>query len=109
MKKLINKIDDMWAESLAGFDAAHSDLIQFKQNLNFLIRKNKARNKVAIISGGGSGHEPLHAGYIGYGMLDAACPGLVFTLQPPVQILAAANTVHAGKGTLFIVKIMQAT
>ena len=104
MKKFINKIDDMLTESLAGFAAAHSDLIQFKQNPNFLIRKNIAHNKVAIISGGGSGHEPLHAGYIGYGMLDAACPGHVFTSPSPDQILAAADAVHAGKGILFIVK-----
>ncbi len=94
----------MLDESLAGFAATHSDLIQFKQNPNFLIRKNKAHNKVAIISGGGSGHEPLHAGYIGYGMLDAACPGHVFTSPSPNQILAAAESVNAGKGILFIVK-----
>lgn len=94
----------MLDESLAGFAATYSDLIQFKQNPNFLIRKNKAHNKVAIISGGGSGHEPLHAGYIGYGMLDAACPGHVFTSPTPDQILAAAESVHAGKGILFIVK-----
>ena len=94
----------MLDESLAGFAATYSDLIQLKQNPNFLIRKNKAHNKVAIISGGGSGHEPLHAGYIGYGMLDAACPGHVFTSPTPDQILAAAESVHAGKGILFIVK-----
>ena len=104
MKKFINKIDDILTESLAGFAVAHSDLIQFKQNPNFLMRKNIAHNKVAIISGGGSGHEPLHAGYIGYGMLDAACPGHVFTSPSPDQILAAADAVHAGKGILFIVK-----
>ena len=109
MKKLINKNDDMLAESLAGFAAAHSDLIKFKQNPNFSIRKNEAHNKVAIISGVGSRHEPLHAGYIVYGMLDAAWSGHVFTSPSPDQILAAANTVHAGKGILFIVKIMQAT
>ena len=104
MKKFINKVDDLLAESLGGFAAAHSDLIQFKQNPNFLTRRNKAHNKVAIISGGGSGHEPLHAGYIGYGMLDAACPGHVFTSPSPDQMLAAALAVQASKGILFIVK-----
>ena len=68
------------------------------------MRKKKANNKVAIISGGGSGHEPLHAGYIGYGMLDAACPGHVFSSPTPDQMLAAAEAVHAGHGVLFIVK-----
>ena len=104
MKKFINKIDDILSESLAGFAAAHSDLVHLYQNPNFLTRKNKAQNKVAIISGGGSGHEPLHAGFIGYGMLDAACPGHVFTSPSPDQILAAAESVHAGQGILFIVK-----
>ena len=75
MKKFINKVDDILVESLSGFATAHADLVALNLNPNFLTRKNKAHNKVAIISGGGSGHEPLHAGYIGVGMLDAACPG----------------------------------
>ena len=104
MKKFINKIDDVLVESLSGFAAAHSDLVSLHLEPNFLTRKNKAKNKVAIISGGGSGHEPLHAGYIGYGMLDAACPGHVFSSPSPDQMLAAAEVVHAGKGILFIVK-----
>ncbi|MGB4812021.1 MAG: dihydroxyacetone kinase subunit DhaK [Methylophilaceae bacterium] len=104
MKKFINKVDDILIESLSGFAAAHYDLVQLQLEPNFLRRKNKAVNKVAIISGGGSGHEPLHAGYIGYGMLDAACPGHVFTSPTPDQILAAAEAVHADKGILFIVK-----
>ena len=104
MKKFINHIDDVISESLAGFAAAHSDLVQLYVNPNFLTRQNKASNKVAIISGGGSGHEPLHAGYIGYGMLDAACPGHVFSSPSPDQMLAAAEATHAGKGILFIVK-----
>ena len=104
MKKFINHIDDVISESLAGFAAAHSDLVQLYLNPNFLTRQNKASNKVAIISGGGSGHEPLHAGYIGYGMLDAACPGHVFSSPSPDQMLAAAEATHAGKGILFIVK-----
>ena len=104
MKKFINKIDDVLVESLSGFAAAHTDLVSLHLDPHFITRKNKAANKVAIISGGGSGHEPLHAGYIGYGMLDAACPGHVFTSPTPDQMLAAAEAVHADKGILFIVK-----
>ena len=104
MKKFINKVDDIVTESLSGFASAHSDLVTLHLDPNFLTRNNKAQNKVAIISGGGSGHEPLHTGYIGYGMLDAACPGHVFTSPSPDQMLAAAEAVHAGKGILFIVK-----
>lgn len=94
----------MLAESLTGFASAHQDLVQLHLEPHFLTRKNKAKNKVALISGGGSGHEPLHAGYIGFGMLDAACPGHVFTSPTPDQMLAAAESVHADKGILFIVK-----
>lgn len=108
MKKFINKVDNILSESLAGFASAHHDLVSLNLNLNFLTRAKKkqpkAQNKVAIISGGGSGHEPLHAGYIGYGMLDAACPGHVFSSPTPDQMLAAAEAVHADKGVLFIVK-----
>lgn len=104
MKKFINKTDDILTESLSGFALAHHDIVSLDLDPNFLARKQKASNKVAIISGGGSGHEPLHAGYIGYGMLDAACPGHVFTSPTPDQMLAAAEAVHADKGILFIVK-----
>jgi dihydroxyacetone kinase-like protein len=104
MKKFINKIDDVLIESLSGFASAHHDLVELNTDPLFLTRQHKALNKVAIISGGGSGHEPLHAGYIGYGMLDAACPGHVFTSPTPDQMLAAAEAVHADKGILFIVK-----
>ena len=104
MKKFINKVDDILVDSLSGFALAHSDLVQLNLDPNFLTRKQKATNKVAIISGGGSGHEPLHAGYIGFGMLDAACPGHVFTSPTPDQMLAAAEAAHADKGILFIVK-----
>lgn len=104
MKKFINKTDDILTESLSGFALAHHDLVSLQLDPNFLTRKQKTSNKVAIISGGGSGHEPLHAGYIGYGMLDAACPGHVFTSPTPDQMLAAAEAVHADKGILFIVK-----
>ena len=104
MKKFINKIDNLLVESLSGFAAAHSDLVSLHLDPNFLTRKIKGQNKVAIISGGGSGHEPLHAGYIGYGMLDAACPGHVFSSPTPDQMLAAVEVANAGKGILFIVK-----
>lgn len=104
MKKFVNNIKDMLEESLSGFQKAHHDLVSLQLAPTYLSRKTKASNKVAVISGGGAGHEPLHAGYIGYGMLDAACPGQVFTSPTPDQMLAAAEAVHAGKGVLFIVK-----
>jgi phosphoenolpyruvate---glycerone phosphotransferase subunit DhaK len=108
MKKFMNKAEDMLSESLSGFALAHHDLVSLHVDPIFLTRAHKtqpkAKNKVAIISGGGSGHEPLHAGYIGVGMLDAACPGHVFSSPTPDQMLAAAKAVHADKGVLFIVK-----
>jgi dihydroxyacetone kinase-like protein len=104
MKKFVNDVDNMLNESLSGFAAAHQDLVTLHLEPHFITRKNKAKNKVAIISGGGSGHEPLHTGYIGFGMLDAACPGQVFTSPTPDQMLAAAEAVNAEQGVLFIVK-----
>lgn len=104
MKKFINNTDDLLIESLSGFTTAHRDLVNLNLEPLFLTRKKKSTNKVAIISGGGAGHEPLHTGYIGYGMLDAACPGYVFTSPTPDQMLAAAEAVEADKGILFIVK-----
>lgn len=104
MKKFINKVDNILDESLSGFASAHNDIVEVHFEPTFVTRKSKAKNKVAIISGGGSGHEPLHAGFIGYGMLDAACPGHVFTSPTPDQMLTAAEAAHADKGILFIVK-----
>jgi dihydroxyacetone kinase-like protein len=104
MKKFINHVDDLLVESLSGFASAHRDIVSLNLDPNFLVRANKAKSKVALISGGGSGHEPLHSGFIGYGMLDAACPGHVFTSPTPDQMLAAAEAVESGKGVLFIVK-----
>jgi hypothetical protein len=104
MKKFVNHVDNMLTESLSGFAKAHADLVSLQLAPNYLTRKTKATNKVAIISGGGAGHEPLHAGFIGTGMLDAACPGQVFTSPTPDQMMAAAEAVHADKGVLFIVK-----
>ncbi|MBP0590217.1 dihydroxyacetone kinase subunit DhaK [Paraburkholderia sp. LEh10] len=104
MKKFINHVDDFLTESLAGFAAAHSDLVVLNQEPVFVRRKTLKPGKVALISGGGSGHEPLHSGFVGYGMLDAACPGQVFTSPTPDQMMAAAKAVDTGAGTLFIVK-----
>jgi dihydroxyacetone kinase-like protein len=104
MKKFINQIENVLTESLSGFASAHRDLVTLQLDPTYITRSQKAQSKVAIISGGGSGHEPLHAGYIGFGMLDAACPGQVFTSPTPDQMLAAAEAVHADKGVLFIVK-----
>lgn len=104
MKKFINAIDDLLVESLSGFAGAHSDLVSLHLDPNYLVRASKAQNKVALISGGGSGHEPLHSGFVGYGMLDAACPGHVFTSPTPDQMLAAAEAAESGRGVLFIVK-----
>lgn len=104
MKKFINQVDDFLAESLAGFAAAHSDLVVLNQEPAFVRRKSLKPGKVALVSGGGSGHEPLHSGFVGYGMLDAACPGQVFTSPTPDQMMAAAKAVDTGAGTLFIVK-----
>jgi len=104
MKKLINDIDNVLSESLDGFAAAHSDIVSLGPERQFVRRRQLKAGKVALISGGGSGHEPLHAGFVGHGMLDAACPGQVFTSPTPDQMLAAAQTVDVGAGVLFIVK-----
>jgi dihydroxyacetone kinase-like protein len=104
MKKFINDIDDVMRESIGGMLSAHPGLLRAEFEPTFVARAQKASRKVALISGGGSGHEPLHAGYVGQGMLDAACPGQVFTSPTPDQMLAAAQSVHAERGVLFIVK-----
>src|SRR5712672_1157069 len=104
MKKLINQTDDLLAESLQGFAAAHADLVLLGAERQFVRRRNLTPGKVALISGGGSGHEPLHAGFVGKGMLDAACPGQIFTSPTPDQMVAASVAVDTGAGVLFIVK-----
>ncbi len=104
MKKFVNEIDAILSESLSGFAAAHGGLVTLGAENKFVRRARLAPNKVALISGGGSGHEPLHAGFVGYGMLDAACPGQVFTSPTPDQMAAAAEAVDGGAGLLFIVK-----
>ena len=105
MKKFINSEDTFLKESLQGFAAAHQDIVTCFYDPNFITR-SKARKvgKVAVISGGGSGHEPMHGGFVGYGMLDAACPGFVFSSPSPDQMIAASEKVDSGAGVLFIVK-----
>ncbi|AEX47483.1 dihydroxyacetone kinase subunit DhaK [Corynebacterium diphtheriae] len=103
MKKLINDPHDVVAETIAGFVAAHKDVVT--SSGQFVERAEpKAQGKVGIISGGGSGHEPLHAGFVGYGMLDAAVPGPVFTSPTPDPIVAATKAADHGAGVLYIVK-----
>src|SRR5215475_3975015 len=104
MKKLINGVETVLTESLAGFCAAHADIVRMGDQAPFVYRRHLKPGKVALVSGGGSGHEPLHAGFVGYGMLDAACPGQVFTSPTPDQMAAAVAAVDGGAGILFIVK-----
>src|ERR1700674_4360244 len=104
MKKLINAVEDVVNESLAGFCAAHSDIVRIGERAPFVQRRHLKPGKVALLSGGGSGHEPLHAGFVGHGMLDAACPGQVFTSPTPDQMVAAVGAVDTGGGWVFIVK-----
>src|SRR5579859_6623427 len=104
MKKLINAVEDVVSESLAGFCAAHSDIVRLGDAAPFVQRRHLTPGKAALISGGGSGHEPLHAGFVGHGMLDAACPGQVFTSPTPDLMLAAAEAADSGAGVLLIVK-----
>jgi dihydroxyacetone kinase-like protein len=104
MKKLINGVEDVLSESLAGFCAAHSDIVRIGEHAPFVQRRHLTLGKVALVSGGGSGHEPLHTGFVGHGMLDAACPGQMFTSPTPDLIFAAAETADTGSGVLFIVK-----
>jgi dihydroxyacetone kinase-like protein len=105
MKKLINSAENVVVEALQGMALAHADLIKVEYNPNFIYRADApVKNKTAVISGGGAGHEPMHGGFVGRGMLDAACPGAVFTSPTPDQMLAATKKVDSGKGTLHIVK-----
>lgn len=105
MKKLMNAADDVLTESLRGFGRAHGDIVSVSLDPMFVTRKTPAKaGKVALVSGGGSGHEPMHAGFVGTGMLDAACPGQVFTSPTPDQMMLAAQAVDTGGGVLFIVK-----
>jgi dihydroxyacetone kinase-like protein len=105
MKKIINNPADVLAESLRGFAAAHADLVTVYDDPAFIVRADApVAGKVAILSGGDSGHEPLHGGYVGPGMLDAAVPGAVFTSPTPDAVLAATHAASGGAGVLHIVK-----
>jgi len=104
MKKFLNSPNTLLEESLDGFVSAHADIVVAGEERKFIRRKNLTPGKVALISGGGSGHEPLHAGFVGLGMLDAACPGQVFTSPTPDQIIAAVEAVDQGSGVVLIVK-----
>jgi dihydroxyacetone kinase-like protein len=104
MKKFMNGADTILAESLDGLAAAHGNLLVLGDERKFVRRAQLKPGKVALVSGGGSGHEPLHAGFVGLGMLDAACPGQVFTSPTPDQMAEAAVAVDTGAGVLFIVK-----
>jgi dihydroxyacetone kinase-like protein len=105
MKKLINKPEDVVVDAMRGIEAAHSGLVKAFYDPNYLIRADApVQGKVALVSGGGSGHEPLHGGFVGMGMLDAACPGPVFTSPTPDQMLEASKAVNGGTGVLHIVK-----
>src|SRR5215831_20429730 len=105
MKKLINSAENVVHESMRGLEAAFPDLVSARFNPNFIIRADAPVNgKVALVSGGGSGHEPMHGGFVGRGMLDGACPGAVFTSPTPDQMHEATKAVNGGKGVLHIVK-----
>ena len=97
MKKLINAPETVVRESLDGFCAAHADIVTLGAEHKFVRRRALKPGKVALISGGGSGHEPLHSGFVGHGMLDAACPGQVFTSPTPDQMIAAAKARRYGR------------
>src|SRR5579884_410065 len=104
MKKLVNDPAEVVTDSLRGLAAAHPELrVDLEQK--FICRADApVRGKVALVSGGGSGHEPLHGGFVGPGMLDAACPGEVFTSPTPDQMLEATKAVNGGAGVVHIVK-----
>ncbi len=105
MKKLINDVKNVVKESLEGLKLAHADILDVHFSPNFVSRKDApVSGKVSLVSGGGSGHEPLHSGFVGEGMLDAACPGEVFTSPTPDQMYEAGKKVNSGAGVLFIVK-----
>src|SRR5256886_5685002 len=104
-KNLNNPHDTGVKAALAGMAAAHGDLIRVEYDPNVITRKDAPKKgKVGLVSGGGSGHEPMHGGYVGRGMLDAACPGAVFTSPTPDQMARATAGVDGGAGVLHVVK-----
>jgi phosphoenolpyruvate---glycerone phosphotransferase subunit DhaK len=105
MKKLINSPQEVVREALEGMEAAHGDRLRINYDPVFIVRKDApVKGKVGLLSGGGSGHEPMHGGYVGKGMLDAACPGAVFTSPTPDQMYEASKAINGGAGILHIVK-----
>lgn len=104
MRMLINTADTVVADALRGMAAAHPELDVDVENRLVVRRDAREGGRVGLVSGGGSGHEPLHGGFVGYGMLSAACPGEVFTSPVPDQMLRAAGAVDSGQGVLFVVK-----
>src|SRR5687767_9145520 len=104
MTKLLNDPADVVRESLARLAAAHGDLLRYDASAQIVVRADAPADKVGLVSGGGSGHEPLHGGYVGRGMLDAACPGEVFTSPVPDQVLAATQAVNSGLGVVLLIK-----
>ena len=104
MKKFINKPENVENEMLDGIAKMHPEYVKRLDGLDVIVRSEKKKDKVALISGGGSGHEPAHAGYVGYGMLDGAVAGSVFTSPTPDQIYEAVKAVDDGKGTLLVIK-----
>src|SRR5881409_2663784 len=105
MKKLINDPENVVREELSGITRAHGDLVEVHIDPHYIVRKDApVQGKVALVSGGGSGHEPMHGGFVGMGMLDAACPGEVFTSPTPDQMIEATKAVNGGAGVLHIDK-----
>src|SRR6184192_4712848 len=105
MKKLINDPENVVREELSGITRAHGDLVEVHVDPHYIVRTDApVQGKVALVSGGGSGHEPMHGGFVGMGMLDAACPGEVFTSPTPDQMEAATKAVDGGAGVVHIVK-----
>jgi phosphoenolpyruvate---glycerone phosphotransferase subunit DhaK len=105
MKKLINEVENVVREQLQGMEVAHPNLVKVNLDPKYIYRANApVAGKVALVSGGGSGHEPMHGGFVGMGMLDGACPGDVFTSPTPDQMYECAKVVDGGAGVLFIVK-----
>ena len=105
MKKLINQVDDVVSEALQGMLVAHPDLIEINLEPKYVVRKGApVQGKVALVSGGGSGHEPMHGGFVGLGMLDGACPGEVFTSPTPDQVYECTKRVAGDRGAVHIVK-----
>ena len=104
MKKLINRPEDVEQQMIQGIVKAHGKYVQRLEEFNVLVRQNKKQGKVALVSGGGSGHEPAHGGFVGEGMLDAAVCGAIFTSPTPDQVYEAIKAVDAGAGVLLIIK-----